>query len=116
MSSFRQKIGHSTWTGICSVVFVSRHGWQMNHSLHARQNAICRQNDFGSICRPRVKVSTTMVFGVLSLNLCMFSSQSAHLTANQFNWLGTIFYLSYLVFEYPQNLALQHFPVGKWMR
>ncbi|KAJ3809062.1 MFS general substrate transporter [Lentinula aff. lateritia] len=25
--------------------------------------------------------------------------------------LGTIFYLSYLVFEYPQNLALQRFPV-----
>ncbi|KAH8117203.1 membrane transporter [Phellopilus nigrolimitatus] len=42
-------------------------------------------------------------------------TQSTHLTTNQFNWLGTIFYLSYLVFEYPQNLALQHFPVGKWM-
>jgi hypothetical protein len=24
--------------------------------------------------------------------------------------------LSYLTFEYPQNLALQRFPVGKWMR
>lgn len=30
--------------------------------------------------------------------------------------LGTIFYLSYLIFEYPQNLALQKYPVGKWMR
>ncbi|KAH7889599.1 MFS general substrate transporter [Phlebopus sp. FC_14] len=39
----------------------------------------------------------------------------AHLTLNQFNWLGTIFYLSYLIFQYPQNLALQRFPVGKWM-
>ncbi|RDX49620.1 MFS general substrate transporter [Lentinus brumalis] len=29
--------------------------------------------------------------------------------------LGTIFYLSYLAFEYPQNLALQRFPVGKWI-
>jgi hypothetical protein len=29
--------------------------------------------------------------------------------------LGTIFYLAYLAFEYPQNLALQRFPVGKWM-
>ncbi|KAH9958007.1 MFS general substrate transporter [Russula dissimulans] len=29
--------------------------------------------------------------------------------------LGTIFYLSYLAFEFPQNLALQRFPVGKWM-
>ncbi|KAJ7510161.1 major facilitator superfamily domain-containing protein [Mycena galericulata] len=41
--------------------------------------------------------------------------QGAHLNQNQFNWLGSIFYFSYLLFEYPQNLALQRFPVGKWM-
>ncbi|KAJ7611715.1 MFS general substrate transporter [Roridomyces roridus] len=29
--------------------------------------------------------------------------------------LGTIFYLSYLAFEFPQNLCLQRFPVAKWM-
>ncbi|KAJ7871730.1 major facilitator superfamily domain-containing protein [Mycena leptocephala] len=41
--------------------------------------------------------------------------KAAHLTTNQYNWLGTIFYLSYLAFEFPQNLALQRFPVAKWM-
>ncbi|KAJ7632864.1 major facilitator superfamily domain-containing protein [Roridomyces roridus] len=41
--------------------------------------------------------------------------KGAHLNQNQFNWLGSIFYFSYLLFEYPQNLALQRFPVGKWM-
>ncbi|KAG9308676.1 MFS general substrate transporter [Chiua virens] len=41
--------------------------------------------------------------------------QGAHLTTNQYNWLGTIFYISYFIFEYPQNLALQRFPVGRWM-
>lgn len=40
---------------------------------------------------------------------------ATHLTTNEYNCLGTIFYLSYLAFEYPQNLALQRFPVGKWM-
>ena len=30
--------------------------------------------------------------------------------------LGTAFYLGYLVFEVPQNLALQRFPVAKWIR
>ncbi|EJD04816.1 membrane transporter [Fomitiporia mediterranea MF3/22] len=40
---------------------------------------------------------------------------STHLNATQYNWLSTIFYLSYLVFQYPQNLALQRFPVGKWL-
>ncbi|KAN0080166.1 Major facilitator superfamily domain containing protein [Tylopilus felleus] len=38
--------------------------------------------------------------------------QGAHLSTNQ---LGTIFYISYFIFEYPQNLALQRFPVGRWM-
>jgi len=41
---------------------------------------------------------------------------ATHLNANEYNWLGTVFYISYLVFEYPQNLALQRYPVGKWMR
>ncbi|KAF8259249.1 major facilitator superfamily domain-containing protein [Lactarius quietus] len=38
--------------------------------------------------------------------------KATHLTTDQ---LGTVFYLGYLVFEFPQNLALQKFPVGKWM-
>ncbi|KAH7927986.1 MFS general substrate transporter [Leucogyrophana mollusca] len=41
--------------------------------------------------------------------------KSTNLTTNEYNWLSTVFYLSYLLFEYPQNLALQRFPVGKWM-
>ncbi|EIM90358.1 MFS general substrate transporter [Stereum hirsutum FP-91666 SS1] len=40
---------------------------------------------------------------------------SAKLTTDEFNWLGTIFYIAYLFFQWPQNLALQRFPVGKWM-
>jgi ACS family allantoate permease-like MFS transporter len=31
------------------------------------------------------------------------------------SWLGTIFYLSYLIFEWPQTLGLQKLPPGKWM-
>ncbi|WVO23419.1 uncharacterized protein IAS62_004772 [Cryptococcus decagattii] len=38
-----------------------------------------------------------------------------HLSQAQYNWLGTIFYLSYLIFEWPQAVALQKFPPGKWM-
>ncbi|EPT00022.1 hypothetical protein FOMPIDRAFT_129874 [Fomitopsis schrenkii] len=44
--------------------------------------------------------------------------EATQLTTNQYALqilLGTIFYVSYLIFEYPQNLALQRFPVGKWM-
>ncbi|KAJ7926956.1 major facilitator superfamily domain-containing protein [Mycena leptocephala] len=41
--------------------------------------------------------------------------EATHLSTNQYNWLGTVFYLSYLTFEFPQNLALQRFPVAKWI-
>ncbi|KIL00953.1 hypothetical protein PAXRUDRAFT_821163 [Paxillus rubicundulus Ve08.2h10] len=52
---------------------------------------------------------------ILSSQTVPFRRESAHLNATQFNWLGTIFYFGYLLFQYPQNLALQRFPVGKWM-
>ncbi|KAG1763322.1 MFS general substrate transporter [Suillus occidentalis] len=45
--------------------------------------------------------------------------KATHLTTNEWDFfilrLGTAFYLGYILFEYPQNLALQRFPVGKWM-
>ncbi|KAJ7915331.1 MFS general substrate transporter [Mycena leptocephala] len=40
--------------------------------------------------------------------------QGAHLTTDQ-RRLGTIFYISYLILQFPQNLALQRFPVAKWI-
>lgn len=39
----------------------------------------------------------------------------AHLTTDQYNWLSSIFYLGYLVAEVPQNMALQRFPVAKYL-
>ncbi|TFK22098.1 membrane transporter [Coprinopsis marcescibilis] len=41
--------------------------------------------------------------------------EGASLTQNQFNWLATVLYITIMVFEYPQNLALQRYPVAKWM-
>ncbi|KAL7893525.1 MFS general substrate transporter [Trichoderma sp. SZMC 28014] len=41
--------------------------------------------------------------------------EDAHLNANQYNWLSSIFYFGYMVAEWPQNWALQRFPVGKWL-
>ena len=39
-----------------------------------------------------------------------------HLNATEYNWLGAIYHISVMIFMYPQNLALQKFPVGKWVR
>ncbi|KAL1617602.1 hypothetical protein SLS56_010925 [Neofusicoccum ribis] len=41
--------------------------------------------------------------------------EDAHLNSTQYNWLSSIFYLGYLVAEWPQNWALQRFPVAKYL-
>ncbi|KAJ2912369.1 hypothetical protein MD484_g8049, partial [Candolleomyces efflorescens] len=41
--------------------------------------------------------------------------EGANLSQDEFNWLATILYITILAVEYPQNLALQRFPIGKWM-
>ncbi|KAF4461016.1 allantoate permease [Fusarium albosuccineum] len=41
--------------------------------------------------------------------------EDGHLSATQYNWLSSIFYLGYLLAEWPQNLAIQRFPVALWL-
>ncbi|XDG09090.1 hypothetical protein ABKA04_008705 [Annulohypoxylon sp. FPYF3050] len=41
--------------------------------------------------------------------------EDGHLNTTQYNWLASIFYLGYLLAEWPQNWALQRFPVAKWL-
>ncbi|CCM02233.1 uncharacterized protein FIBRA_04313 [Fibroporia radiculosa] len=63
---------------------------------------------------PRMQFADKTTLGQSAV-LGLLDSPNAFLTQNQFNWLGTIFYLFYLGFEFPQNYALQRFPVGKWV-
>lgn len=36
-----------------------------------------------------------------------------NMSSEEYSWVGSAFYLGYLVFEYPANLALQKFPLSK---
>ncbi|BCS23745.1 uncharacterized protein APUU_40189S [Aspergillus puulaauensis] len=38
-----------------------------------------------------------------------------HLTGSEYSWLGAIFYLGYLVWEFPTNIMLQKLPVNHFM-
>lgn len=38
-----------------------------------------------------------------------------HLVGTEYSWLGSIFYLGYLVWEYPTSILLQKLPVGRFM-
>ncbi|EGG12077.1 uncharacterized protein MELLADRAFT_102001 [Melampsora larici-populina 98AG31] len=42
-------------------------------------------------------------------------NRSLKLSAEEYNWLGTIFFVSFLIFQFPQNLALKRFPTGIWI-
>ncbi|KAJ7210501.1 MFS general substrate transporter [Mycena pura] len=54
----------------------------------------------------KATLNSSAVLGIL---------KDTNLTTDDFNTLGSAFYIGYLVFQYPQNLALQYFPVAKWM-
>ncbi|KAL1311494.1 hypothetical protein AAFC00_001617 [Neodothiora populina] len=41
--------------------------------------------------------------------------EDTHLRGMEYSWLGSIFYLGYLAFEYPFSVLLQKLPVNKVM-
>lgn len=41
--------------------------------------------------------------------------EDTHLVGTEYSWLGSLFYLGYLFWEYPTSLLLQRFPVAKFM-
>ena len=98
-----------------SDVLVSRAVYRDATGPHFRRLQFADKNALGQ----------SAILGLMYVWLHIYRSQSnlsgvrrhdAHINQNQFNLLGTIFYVFYLVASYPQNLALQRFPVAKWMR
>ncbi|KAI0015915.1 allantoate permease [Xylariomycetidae sp. FL0641] len=53
--------------------------------------------------------------GTLGFSSVMGIQDDAHLTGDQYNWLGTLLYLGVLVGEYPTNFLLQKLPVAKYL-
>ncbi|RDI78123.1 hypothetical protein Vi05172_g11910 [Venturia inaequalis] len=41
--------------------------------------------------------------------------QDTGLVGNEYSWLGALFYIGYMFWEYPTNLLLQRFPVARFM-
>ncbi|KAF3404632.1 hypothetical protein DPV78_003168 [Talaromyces pinophilus] len=53
--------------------------------------------------------------GTLGFSSIMGIQTDAHLTKNDYNWLGTILYIGILLGEYPTNVLIQKLPVGKYL-
>ncbi len=50
----------------------------------------------------------------LSYASIMGLQKSLHLVSDNYQWLGSMFYIGYLAWEYPTNRLLQRLPLGKW--
>ncbi|KAH7410564.1 major facilitator superfamily domain-containing protein [Cadophora sp. MPI-SDFR-AT-0126] len=61
---------------------------------------------YGTQQADKTGISTQAIFGI---------SKDTHLVGQQFSWLTTIFYLSYMVCEAPANYLMQKFPLGKFL-
>jgi len=53
--------------------------------------------------------------GTLGSSAILGIRKDAHLSSAQYNNLGSAFYIGYIIFEYPHQLALQYFPVARWL-
>ncbi|KAI9276859.1 major facilitator superfamily domain-containing protein [Phascolomyces articulosus] len=51
----------------------------------------------------------------LNYSAVMGIYQDTKITGNQFGWLGSIFYLGYLLFQVPNQYFLQRFPISKYL-
>ncbi|KAL2210225.1 MFS general substrate transporter [Sarocladium strictum] len=61
---------------------------------------------YGTQQADKTSLSVQAVFGIREDN---------NLVGNQFNWLSTVFYLSYMVFEFPANWLMQKSHTGKFL-
>jgi len=57
----------------------------------------------------------TLDKSTLSYSSIMGIQKAAHLTSDQYSWLGSIFSLGYLVANFPCALIIQKFPLSKWV-
>jgi len=61
---------------------------------------------YGTQQADKTSISTMAVFGL---------REDTGLVGQQFSWLSTIFYISYLICEFPGNYLMQKFNVGRFL-
>jgi MFS transporter, ACS family, allantoate permease len=57
----------------------------------------------------------TMDKATLSYSSIMGIQHDAHLTPNEYSWLGSIFSLGYMFANFPCALIIQKVPLSKWV-
>ncbi|KAI8149253.1 major facilitator superfamily domain-containing protein [Fennellomyces sp. T-0311] len=51
----------------------------------------------------------------LAISAVLGIFQDTHITGTQFSWLGSIFFLGYLVYQVPNQILMQKLPIGRYL-
>ncbi|KAF7722522.1 hypothetical protein EC973_003085 [Apophysomyces ossiformis] len=87
------------------------------YTVTAAERSLIRKMDFLYVMPFVAILNFLQYFDKSSLNYSAVLGivQDTHLADGQLSWLGSIFYLGYLVFQIPNAILIQRIPLGKYM-
>ncbi|KAI8339466.1 major facilitator superfamily domain-containing protein [Chlamydoabsidia padenii] len=90
---------------------------ELDYVQSAEEKALVRRLDFFYVMPCIALMNFFQYFdkSALSYSAVLNIMQDTHIDSNQFSWLGSIFYLGYLVFQVPNSILLQRFPIGRYV-
>ncbi|CAO3698432.1 unnamed protein product [Rhizopus stolonifer] len=92
-------------------------GIELNYSQSKTEARLVRKLDWIYVM-PFIAILNFLQFfdkSALNYAAVMGIKTDTHLVGNQFSWLGSIFYLGYLLFQVPSTFLIQKFPIGKYV-
>ncbi|ORZ18676.1 major facilitator superfamily domain-containing protein [Absidia repens] len=90
---------------------------ELDYVQSAEEKALVRRLDFFYVM-PCIALMNFFQFfdkSALSYSAVLNIMEDTNIDSNQFSWLGSIFYLGYLVFQVPNAVLLQRFPIGRYV-
>ncbi|KAI9263868.1 major facilitator superfamily domain-containing protein [Helicostylum pulchrum] len=90
---------------------------ELSPELVAAEKSLVWKLDFLYVM-PCIAVLNFLQFfdkSALNYSALLGIKEDTHITDSQFGWLGSIFYLGYLVYQVPNTFLLQRLPIGKYM-
>ncbi|OBZ87200.1 hypothetical protein A0J61_04751 [Choanephora cucurbitarum] len=90
---------------------------EMTPELVAAEKSLLRKLDYLYVMPCIAILNFLQFFDKSALNYAavLGIKEDTHITTAEFGWLGSIFYLGYLVYQVPNVYLLQIFPIGKYV-
>ncbi|KAI9480897.1 MAG: major facilitator superfamily domain-containing protein [Benjaminiella poitrasii] len=90
---------------------------KMSPELQAAEKSLIRKFDFIYVM-PCIAILNFLQFfdkSALNYSALLGIKEDTHITDSQFSWLGSIFYLGYLIYQVPNTYFVQRLPIGRYI-